>query len=82
MWVVTGEMGRLLALRWPAIAAGGGASGALWLLGFRMQLRAGLRRRERRIEEELAAYSRLDMRAAGWRCGRAGPAAKPVDGGE
>ncbi len=63
MWVVTGEVGRLLALRWPAIAAAGGASGALWLLGFRMQLRAGLRRRERRIEEELAAYSRLDVRS-------------------
>ena len=63
MSVVTGEVGGLLALRWPAIAAAGGASGALWLLGFRMQLRAGLRRRERRIEEELAAYSRLDVRS-------------------
>jgi signal transduction histidine kinase len=63
MWVVTGEVGRLLALRWPELAASGGATGALWLLGFRMQLRAGQRRRERRTEEELAAYSRLDVRS-------------------
>jgi signal transduction histidine kinase len=62
MWVVTGEVGRLLALGWPELAAGGGVAGAVWLVGFRMQPRAGQRRRERRTEEELAAYSRLDVR--------------------
>jgi signal transduction histidine kinase len=55
-------MGRLVALRWPEVAAGSGVAGALWLLGFRLQSRAGRRRRERRIEEELAAYARLDTR--------------------
>jgi signal transduction histidine kinase len=63
MWVVTGEVGRLLARRWAELAAGGGVAGAVWLLGFRMQLRARQRRRERRTEDELAAYSRLDVRS-------------------
>jgi signal transduction histidine kinase len=62
MWVGIREMGRLVALRWPELAAGGGAVGALWLLGFRVQSHAGRRRRERRMEEELGAYARLDLR--------------------
>jgi signal transduction histidine kinase len=62
MWVGIREMGRLVALRWPELAAGGGVVGAIWLLGFRLQSHAGQRRRERRIEEELAAYARLDLR--------------------
>ena len=62
MWVLTGEAGRLLALHWRELAAGGSVAGAVWLLGFRMQLRARQRRRDRRAEEELAAYSRLDVR--------------------
>jgi signal transduction histidine kinase len=59
MWVGMREMGRLVALRWPELAAGSGVAGALWLLGFRLQSHAGRRRRERRMEEELAAYARL-----------------------
>jgi signal transduction histidine kinase len=62
MWVGMREMGRLVALRLPELAAGSGVAGALWLLGFRLRSRAGRRRRERRIEEELAAYARLDLR--------------------
>jgi signal transduction histidine kinase len=57
-----GEMGRLLALRWPGLAVGGSAAGVLWVLGLRADLRAGRRRGERRMEEELAAYARLDVR--------------------
>jgi signal transduction histidine kinase len=62
MWVGLREMGRLVALRLPELAAGTGVAGALWLLGFRLRSRAGRRRRERRMEEELAAYARLDLR--------------------
>jgi signal transduction histidine kinase len=62
MWVGMREMGRLVAPRWPELTAGGGVVGALWLLGFRLRTRAGRRRRERRVEEELAAYARLDIR--------------------
>src|SRR6266566_8537289 len=65
MWVGMREMGRLVALRLPELAAGSGVAGALWLLGFRLQSRAGRRRRERRMEEELTAYSQLDMRLPG-----------------
>jgi len=56
------EIGRLIALRWPGLAAGGSAAGVLWVLGLRVHLRAGRRRSERRMEEELAAYARLDVR--------------------
>jgi signal transduction histidine kinase len=62
MWVGIREMGRLVALRWPELAAGGGAVGAMWLLGFRLRTGAGRRRREDRMEEELGAYARLDLR--------------------
>ena len=62
MWVGMREMGRLVVLRWPELAAGGGVVGALWLLGFRLRTRAGRRLREGRMEEELAAYARLDLR--------------------
>jgi signal transduction histidine kinase len=62
MWVGIREMGRLVALRWPGLAAVGGVAGALWLLEFRLQSHAGRRRRERRMEEELAAYARLETR--------------------
>jgi hypothetical protein len=37
MWAGIREMGRLVAPRWPELAAGGGVAGALWLLGFRLQ---------------------------------------------
>ncbi|HTC76251.1 MAG TPA: hypothetical protein VK684_11795, partial [Edaphobacter sp.] len=59
------EMGRLVALQWPELAAGGGVAGAMWLLRFRLQSRDGRRRRQRRMEEELAAYARLDVRRPG-----------------
>ena len=60
-----------------------GVAGALWLLGFRMQLRAGQRRRERRIEEELAAYARLDVRSpVDGDAVELAQAGEPVGGGE
>ena len=62
MWVGIREMSRLMAIRWPELAAGGGVVGALWLLRFRLRSREGRRRREGRMEEELAAYARLDLR--------------------
>jgi signal transduction histidine kinase len=65
MWVGIREMGRLIAFEWPALAAGGGVVGGLWLLGFRLQARGERRRREQRKEEELAAYARLDLRLPG-----------------
>ena len=48
MWAGMREMGRLIAVRWPGLAGAGGVAGVLWLLGFRLQLYAGQRRRERR----------------------------------
>jgi signal transduction histidine kinase len=65
MWVGLREIGRLMALRWPGLAVGGGVAGALWLLEFRLQTQARRRRRERRMEEELAAYARLNTRLPG-----------------
>jgi signal transduction histidine kinase len=65
MWVGLREIGKLVALRWPGLALGSGVAGALWLLEFRLQSRAGRRRRESRMEEELAAYARLDTRLSG-----------------
>jgi signal transduction histidine kinase len=62
MWVGIREMGRLVAPRWPGVAASGGVAGVLWLLGFRLKVGAGRRRHERRTEEELAAYAQLEMR--------------------
>ena len=62
MWVGIREIGRLAGPRWPGLAAGGGVFGALWLLGFRMNLRARRRRNERKREEELEAYARLEVR--------------------
>jgi signal transduction histidine kinase len=62
MWAGIREMGRIAGSRWPGLAVGGGVAGALWLLNFRMRLLAGRRRRERRKEEELEAYARLDVR--------------------
>jgi signal transduction histidine kinase len=62
MWAGTREMGRLIALRWPELAASGGFAGALWLLGFRMHLRTGHRQRERQIAEEMEAYARLNVK--------------------
>jgi signal transduction histidine kinase len=65
MWAGIREMGRLAGPRWPVLAGSGGVAGALWLLGFRMHLLAGRRRRERRKVEELEAYARLDVRLPG-----------------
>lgn len=62
MSVGISEIGRLIAPRWLKLAAGSGLIAALWLLDLRLQGRAVRHRRERRIEEELAAYARLDMR--------------------
>jgi hypothetical protein len=41
MWVGMREMGTLVALRWPELAAGGGVAGGVWLLRFRPQSRGG-----------------------------------------
>ena len=65
MWVGMREMGRLAVQRWPEFAAGGGVAGGLWLLRFRLQSRSVRRRRQRKTEEELAAYARLDLRQPG-----------------
>jgi len=62
MWVGIGEMGHLPGLRWLELAAAGSLAAVLWLLGFRAQSRAAKRQRERRVEEELEAYARLDVR--------------------
>jgi signal transduction histidine kinase len=62
MWAGIREMGRLAGPRWPVLAVSGGVAGALWLLGFRMRMLAGKRRRERWKEEELEAYARLEVR--------------------
>ena len=62
MWVGIREMGRLIAPRWPELAGGSGVIGSLWLVDLRLQVHAARRRRERRIEEELAAYAGLDLR--------------------
>jgi signal transduction histidine kinase len=62
MWFGISDIGGLAAQSLQALAAVGGAVAALWLLGFRLQVRARHRRRERRIEEELAAYAKLDVR--------------------
>jgi signal transduction histidine kinase len=65
MWVGMREMERLAMQRWPEFVAGGGVAGGLWLLGVRLRSRGERRRRQRKIEEELAAYARLDLRLPG-----------------
>lgn len=65
MWVGMKEMERLAMQRWPEFVAGGGVAGGLWLLGVRLRSRGERRRRQRKIEEELAAYARLDLRLQG-----------------
>jgi len=59
------EMGRLVALRLPELARGVEfVHCGCW--GFACPSpRAGRRRRERRMEEELTAYSQLDIRLQG-----------------
>jgi signal transduction histidine kinase len=61
MWVGMGEVSRLATQRLPGILGGVGILLLVWLLGFRMQLRAEQRRYKRRIEEELSAYARLEI---------------------
>ena len=63
MWVGIREIGRLIAPALAGVALVGVESSDLcgcWI--FACRCGAGRRRRERRIEEELAAYARLDMR--------------------
>ena len=63
MWVGINEIGRLVGPRWREVAvAGGGVFGALCLQAFRVHLRAGRRRKERKREEEMEAYERLEVR--------------------
>jgi signal transduction histidine kinase len=62
MWFGIRDIGEPAAQSLQALVAVGGAVAALWLLGFRLQVRARQRRRERRIEEELTAYAQLDVR--------------------
>jgi signal transduction histidine kinase len=64
MWLEIRGIGGQAGHAWQALATAGGALGALWLLGFRLQVRTGHRRREQRIDEELAAYAGLDVRLA------------------
>ena len=70
MWAGMREMGKLVTVRWPGLAGAGGVAATLWLLGFRLQLYAGQRRRERRVEEELVAYARLNVQLPGDKDGR------------
>jgi hypothetical protein len=65
MWFGIREIGDLVARRWQPLAEAGGALAASWLFGFRLQVRAANRRRERRIEEELIAYAGLDVKLSG-----------------
>jgi signal transduction histidine kinase len=64
MWVEVKEIGRLIGPRWPEMVAAAGAAGVLWLLGIRSRAHAAEWRRERRTNEELQAYARLDVRLA------------------
>jgi signal transduction histidine kinase len=64
------ELGKLVTVRWPGLAGAGGVAATLWLLGFRLQLDAGQRRRERRVDEELVAYARLNVQLPGDKDGR------------
>ncbi len=83
MWFGIRDIGGLAAQGLQALAAVGGAVAALWLLGFRLQVRARHRRRERRIEEELTAYAELDVRLpAEGNYSRTGEASEPIDGAE
>ena len=62
MWVGIGEIGRLAGPHWRELAVAGGVFGVLCLQGFRVRLRAGRRRNERKRQEELEAYARLEVR--------------------
>jgi signal transduction histidine kinase len=57
------EMTRLAVERWPEFAAAGGVVGGFWLLRFRLRSRRERRRRQSKMEEELSAYARLDLRS-------------------
>ena len=62
IWFGIREIGDRAGQGCQALAAVAGGVAALWLLGFRFQVREGHRRRERRIDEEFAAYAGLDVR--------------------
>jgi signal transduction histidine kinase len=59
MWVAAMEMSRVVVLRWLEVSA---VCGCVWALWCRVQLGVQERRRERREQEELQAYARLDVR--------------------
>jgi signal transduction histidine kinase len=60
MWAGTREMVRHAAVRWLEVS---GAAAAVWGLWCRMQVRMANASYERRVQEELEAYARLDVRA-------------------
>src|ERR1700727_1686912 len=62
MWVGIREIGSIVGPRGGELAAAGGVFGALCLQAFRVHLRAGRRRNERKREEEMEAYARLEVR--------------------
>jgi len=62
MWVGVREIGGLVGLRCVEVIGVGGMAGAVWLLRVRSRARAAEWRREQRINEELQAYARLDVR--------------------
>lgn len=65
MWVGVREIGGLVKLRWTEVAGVGGVAAAAWLMKIRSQARSAEWRRERRTNEELQAYARLDVRLSG-----------------
>ena len=62
MWPGAREMSGLIGLRCVEVIGVGGMAGAVWLLRVRSRARAAEWRREQRINEELQAYARLDVR--------------------
>jgi signal transduction histidine kinase len=60
MWVGVREIGGVVGLRWAEVV--GGVAGAVWLLRVRLRARTAEWRREQRMNDELQAYARLDVR--------------------
>jgi signal transduction histidine kinase len=62
MWVGLSEVWRLAERHWVCVPVTLGLGGAVWLQRLRERVQAAERRRDRKIREEIEAYSRLDAR--------------------